>query len=106
MSKNDHCIHGFDKSRRKKAAIGIQGSGDVQFSFLITGITISGDVMLVTDLSGHRIQKLSITGEFLINFGTQESGKGQLNHPWGMCLSSNSNLSVADYSNSRVAKSF
>ena len=58
--------------------------------------------MLVTDFSGHRIKKLFLTGEFLMKFGTQGSGKGQLNHPWGMCLSSNSNLSVADYSNSRV----
>ena len=40
MSNDDHCIHSFDKSGRKKPAVGSQGSGDVQFSFLITGITI------------------------------------------------------------------
>ena len=76
-------------AERSKAATGSQDSGDVQFVFLITGITISGDVMLVTDLNSHRIKKLTVTGEFLMKFGTQ---KGQLNHSWGMCLiSSNSN---------------
>ena len=55
MSNDDHCVHSFDNRGRKKAAIGSQSSGDVQFGFLITSITINGDVMFVTDLSSHRI---------------------------------------------------
>ena len=37
-----------------------------------------------------------------MKFGTQGSGNGQLCHAWGMCLSSNGNVYVADYSNCRV----
>ena len=37
-----------------------------------------------------------------MKFGTQGSGNGQLCHAWGMCLSSNGNVYVAEYTNSRV----
>ena len=100
-SRNDHCVHVFDKNGRKKATIGSQGSGDGQFNYP-QGITISGDVIFVAENGGNRIQKLSVTGEFLMKFGTQGSGNGQLYHPWGMCLSSKGNVYVTELSNTRV----
>ena len=100
-SFNDHCVHVFDKNGRKKAILGGHGSGDGQFNSPL-GITISGDVMFVGEHSGHRIQKLTVTGEFLMKFGTMGSGTSQLQHPFGMCLSSNGNLYVTEYTNGRV----
>ena len=97
----DHCVCVFDKNGRKKATVGSYGSGPGQLRSP-TGIAISGDVMFVAENGGNRIQKLTVTGEFLMKFGTQGSGKGQLNHPWGMCLSSNGNVYVTDFSNCRV----
>ena len=57
--------------------------------------------MLVAEFSGNRIQKLSVTGEFLMEFGTQGSGNGQLSSPWGMCLSSNGQVYITEQ-NGRV----
>ena len=100
-SFSDHCIRVFDKNGRKKAKIGSHGSGDGQFNSPL-GIATSGDVIFVAENGGNRIQKLSITGEFLMKFGTQGSGNGQLYRPWGMCLSSNGNLYITELSNRRV----
>ena len=96
-----HCIRVFDKNGTRKAIIGSQGVGDGQFSSPL-GITVSGDVMFVAENGGNRIQKLTVTGEFLMKFGTHGSKCGQMSSPWGMCLSSNGNVYVTDYSNSRI----
>ena len=96
-----HCIRVFDKNGTRKAIIGSQGNGVGQFSSPL-GITISGDVMFVAENGGNRIQKLSVTGKFLLKFGTHGSSSGQMSSPWGMCLSSNGNLYITDYTNSRI----
>ena len=100
-SCDSHCICVFDKYGREKAKIGSQGSGDCQFNFPV-GIAISGDVMYVPESGSNRIQKLTVTGEFLMKFGTQGSGNGFLSNPSGICLSSNGNVFVTEISNSRV----
>ena len=84
------------KERQKSEAMAA-----CQFS-LPLGITISGDVIFVAENGGNRTQKLTVTGEFLMKFGTKGSGNGQLCHAWGMCLSSNGNVYVTEYTNSRV----
>ena len=93
----NNCVCVFDKNGQKKATIGSRGSGNGQFKYPL-GIVISGDVMLVAEFSGNRIQKLSVTGEFLMEFGTQGSGNGQLSSPWGMCLSSNGQVYITEQS--------
>ena len=100
-SYNNHCVCVFDKNGTKKATIGSRGSGDGQFNSPI-GIAISGDVMFVGENGGNRIQKLTITGEPLMKFGTQGSGNGQLYRPWGMCLAPNGNVYITELSNRRV----
>ena len=100
-SSSGNCVCVFDNNGTKKATIGSQGSGDGQFSYPM-GITISGDVMLVAEHKGNRIQKLTITGEPLMKFGTQRAGNGQLYHPWGICLASDGKLYVAECANKRV----
>lgn len=50
----------------------------------------------------NRIQKLTVTGEFLMKLGTQGLGNGFLSNPSGICLSSNGNVFVTEISNSRV----
>ena len=98
---SDNCVCVFDKNGTRKAKIGSYGSGDGQL-ISPTGIAISGDVIFVAENGGNRIQKLTVTGEFLMKFGTKGSGDGQLCHAWGMCLSSNGNVYVTEYTNSRV----
>ena len=100
-SRDTHCIFVFDKYGRKKATIGTIGNGDGQFNFPV-GIAIGGDVMYVSESGSNRIQKLTVTGEFLMKFGTQGSGNGQLSNPSGICLSSKGNVYVTEVNNGRV----
>ena len=90
-----HCVSVFDKNGKKKATIGSQGSSDGQFEYPL-GITIRGDVMFVAEWSGNRIQKLTVTGEFLMKFGTQGSANEQIVYPRGICMSSNGNMYVTE----------
>jgi len=98
---SESCVYVFDKSGTKKGTIGSRGSGDGQFSNPL-GIVISGDVMFVGEHGGNRIQKLTVTGEPLMEFGSPGSGNGQLQYPWGMCLANDGKLYVAEYTNKRV----
>ena len=100
-SRDTHCIFVFDKYGRKKATIGAHGNGDGQFNFPV-GIAIGGDVMYVSESGNNRIQKLTVTGEFLTKFGTEGSGNGQLSNPSGICLSSKGNVYVTEVNNGRV----
>ena len=91
----NHCVCVFDKNGQKKVTIGSQGIGNGQFNHPL-GIAIGGDVIFVAEWAGNRIQKLTVTGEFLMKFGTQGSGNGQLSSPWGMCLSTNGKVYITE----------
>ena len=73
----DCSIRVFDQAGQQKGAIGIDGSGDGQFSHAHF-MTIKGDVMYVADTYNHRIQKLTTGGQFLQKFGQKGSSQGQL----------------------------
>ena len=90
-----HCVCVFDKNGPKKATIGSNGSSDGQFRYPL-GITIRGDVMFVAEWSGNRIQKLTVTGEFLMKFGMQGSANEQIVCPRGICMSSEGNIYVTE----------
>ena len=54
--------------------------------------------------SSHRIQKFTPDGKFLLTWGTEGSGDGQLNLPVAVALDAQGNVHVADTYNSRVQK--
>ena len=70
----------FDQAGQQKRTIGSRGSGDGQFD-LPYGLFIKGDVMYVTDLCNHHIQKLTTGGQFMQKHGQRGSGQGQFSHP-------------------------
>jgi len=83
--------------------IGIQGSGDGQFSFpFYLAVDSSGNVYVV-DINNHRIQKFDSSGTFLTKWGSFGSGDGQFIFPRGIAVDSSSNVYVAD-NNHRVQK--
>jgi len=95
-SHHDHCVHVFDKNGRKKKTIGSQGSDNGQFLFP-TGIFISEDVVFVADNGNNRVQKLKVTGEFIMNIGTQGSRNAKFYHPCDICFASNGKGYVTEY---------
>ena len=100
-SGGNQCIYVYDNSGRQKTTIGLYGTGPLHFNSP-TGIAICGDIMYVAEHGGNRIYKLTISGEFLGNFGSEGSDKGQFLYPWGMCIGPDNRLYVADNGNHRI----
>ena len=70
------------------------GNGQLQSPF---GLTITGDILYVVDSGNNRVQKFTIAGEYIGQFG-----QGQLSGPWGITHNGKGQLLVADYNNQRV----
>ena len=60
--------------------------------------------MFLTDSRNHRIQKFTLDGKYLGQFGSFGSGPGELNMPWGLGLDKDGNIYVADWRNDRIQK--
>eukprot|EP00731_Ephydatia_muelleri_P000400 Em0001g400a len=95
------CIHVFDQAGQQKRTIGSRGSGDGQFD-LPYGLFIKGDVMYVTDLCNHHIQKLTTGGQFMQKHGQRGSGQGQFSHPTFVIVDQRDRVIVSDSGNNRV----
>ena len=59
-------------------------------------------MLYVVDYNNHRVQKFTLTGEYLGQFGSPGSNDGQFNGPYGICTDGRGRVLVADYGNNRV----
>ena len=89
----------FSSSGSEK--IGTKGSGDRQFHSP-RGIALVGDILYVADSGNHRVQKWTITGEYLGKFGSHGSGDGQLSDPEGIAYDGKDHIMIADRGNKRI----
>ena len=104
-------IQKFDSGGTYVMQWGSQGSGDGQFNYLM-GVAVDslGNVYVVdTDngfmsAGGGRIQKFDSDGTYLTQWGTEGSGDGQFNGPFGVAVDSLGNVYVTDAGNSRIQK--
>lgn len=98
-----HCISIFDSDGYHLRSVGTKGSGRRQFSSP-SGVVAHGDCMYVSEFFNHRIQKLSILGDYKLTFGKHGSGDGELNGPRGLCFDPVSELLfVSDSGNNRLS---
>ena len=95
---SDHCIDVYDSSGKKKTTI---GSNELQLQSPF-GIAISGEVVYVAECGGDRIHKLTTGGECLGTFGQKGSDVGQFIGPWGINISPEGKVYVADTDNHRI----
>ena len=58
----------------------------------------------MADFYNHRIQKFSADGTFLVAFGSQGDGPGQLDRPTDLAFDDEGNVFVVDFGNNRVQK--
>jgi streptogramin lyase len=58
--------------------------------------------LFVVDSRNHRVQKFTLDGGYLSQFGGFGDGPGQLNTPWGIGLDKECNVFVADWRNDRI----
>ena len=70
---------------------------------LESAVDSSGDVY-VADTGNDRIEKFTSTGTFILQWGSNGTGPGQFNRPWGVAVDSSGNVYVTDTGNSRVEK--
>ena len=77
-------------------------SGNGQFSNP-TGVAFdSDDHLYVVDIDNHRVQKFTIDGKYLFQFGGEGSENGKLKSPRGLAVH-NHKVYVADFYNKRIS---
>ena len=50
------------------------------------------------------VQKLTKDGDFIAKWGSEGSGDGELNMPWGITVDKHDNVYIADWRNDRIQK--
>jgi len=81
------------------AGLAIAGDGNWQFN-RPWGITIDtdGDIY-VADWGNNRVQKFSPDGTYLLSFGSDPQGGGDLDHPCPVAVNSDGDVYVTDWGN-------
>ena len=72
-----------------------------QLNYPIGLTTDLNGFLLVTD-NNHRVSVLDKDGVCVCHFGSYGSANGQFSSPYGIAVSPNGNIYIADYSNKRV----
>ena len=67
-------------------------------------INCDDDIVYLVDQHNHRVQKFTVDGRYVAQWGTHGEGQGQLNMPWGIALDREGNVYVADWRNDRIQK--
>ena len=99
----NHRVNKFSSDGEFVAAVGSQGSGNLQFSSPFDICYNRRDNNLyMPDQGNHRIQVLSTDLKFVRCFGTPGNGNGQLQQPLYATFDSANNLYVTDRGNHRV----
>ena len=92
----------FDEQLQYSHVIGGSGNGNGKFK-CITGIAVDNKGYLyVADCDLHCIQKFTLNGQFVSQFGNKGTAEGQLNAPFGLVLSQSELLFVCDFNNHRI----
>ena len=93
----------LDEQLQYSRVIGGSGNGNGKFQN-ITGIAVDNKGYLyVADRSLHCIQKFTLNGQFVSQFGSEGVAEGRFNSPYGLTLSSQSELLfVCDQCNNRI----
>ena len=96
-------VNKFSSDGEFVAAVGSQGSGNLQFSTPV-GICYNRRVnnLYVSDSENHRIQVISTELKSIRCFGTLGNENGQLHTPYYATFDSANNLYVTEYANNRV----
>ena len=92
----------FDEQLQYSRVIGGSGNGNGKFQ-CITGIAVDNKGYLyVADCELHCIQKVTLNGQFVSQFGSKGTTEGQFNAPYGLVLSQSELLFVCDCYNHRI----
>ncbi len=83
---------------------GEDGAGIGQFAAPI-GITVDNtNIVYVTEIENHRVQKFQSDGTPLDQWGSEGTDEGQFNFPFGIVTDSDGNIYVSELGNNRIQK--
>ena len=92
----------FDEQLQYSHVIGGRGNGNGKFQ-IITGIAVDNKgYFYVADHSLHCIQKVTLNGQFVSQFGSEGTTKGQFDAPCGLVFSQSELLFMCDSNNHRI----
>ena len=92
----------FDEQLQYSHVIGGRGNGNGKFQN-ITGIAVDSEGYLyVADSELNYIQKFTMSGQFVSQFGSEGTAEGQFNSPCGLVLSQSELLFVCEFNNHRI----
>ena len=92
----------FDEQLQYSHVIGGKGNGNGKFQ-CITGIAVDNKGYLyVADRDLHCIQKLTMNGQFVSQFGSEGTAEGRFKAPLGLVSSQSNLLFVCDSGNFRI----
>ena len=92
----------FDEQLQYSHVIGGRGNGNGKF-LSITGIAVDNKGYLyVADSQLHCIQKFTLNGQFVSQFGSKGTTESYFNAPYGLVLSQSELLFVCDCNNHRI----
>ena len=107
FNQNQQCIRniGYANTRYTSRVVHVssklEGAEDVQF-YSPMAVAIRGGVLFVVDSGMHCVQKVTNSGKFISEFGSNGSGNGQLSNPRGICLDKVGRVFVSDCGNNRI----
>ena len=94
---NNNRIQKFTAEGQFLTAVGIEGSGPLQFNEVRDiAINTSNNKVYVVDNRNHRIQVLNSDLTFSNTFGKYGRNKGEFSYPWAIACDSTGNVYVAD----------
>ena len=96
---SNSCVYIFNGQNELVKKFGSNGSSSGQFSYP-HGVAFDSDNYFYIVDDNHRVQKFSIDGNYLLQFGND--GDGKLRYPRGI-TTHNNKIYVADYHNHRIA---
>ena len=101
---SNHCVHLFDGHDQDKfiKSIGTKGSNNGQFDKPISLAFDNNRCLYVVDNNNHRVQKFSMDGDYIVQFGCEGSSDAELKHPYGIAVH-NGRVYVADSANKRIS---
>ena len=102
--QSNHCVYIFDGQDQLVRKFGSKGNGCGQFDSPAGLAFVDDDIkfLYVVCRYNHRVQKLTINGEYLFQFGNKGAGCGQLDCPLGVTVHNN-RVYVADQCNRRIS---
>ena len=97
---SNNCVSLLDREGKKVKSFG-KGTGNVKFS-IPSGVAVTPDnFIFVAD--NHKIQKISMDGEYITSVGKEGNGPLEFNYPYGIVISSTTGyIYIADCYNHRI----